>query len=194
METFITTPVFAWIILPLLIFLARICDVTLGTIRVIFISKGFRYIAPVIGFFEVIIWLLAIGQVMNNITNFASYIAYGAGFATGTFIGMYIEEKLSLGMVIVRVITNRESSDLISSFRMKNFGVTEIHAAGSSGPVEVLFMVIKRQDLGDVIGTVKEFQPGAFYTIEDVRSAAEGVFPGRKSRIPGFSLIFSKSK
>ena len=90
------TPFFAWVVLPLLIFFARICDVTLGTIRVIFISKGFKYIAPCIGFFEVIIWLLAIGQVMNNITNVASYIAYGAGFATGTFVGMAIEEKLSL--------------------------------------------------------------------------------------------------
>ena len=70
-----------YVILPVMIFCARICDVTMGTIRVIFISKGIRYLAPVIGFFEVIIWLLAIGQVMNNLTNAVSYIAYGAGFA-----------------------------------------------------------------------------------------------------------------
>jgi uncharacterized protein YebE (UPF0316 family) len=176
------TPFFAWVILPLLIFFARICDVTLGTIRVIFISKGFKYIAPVIGFFEVIIWLLAIGQVMNNVTNVASYIAYGAGFATGTFVGMAIEEKLSLGTVIVRVITNQEANDLVEYLRARHYGVTVIGATGSTGPVQVLFMVIKRQDLGMVTGIIRQFQPNAFYSIEDVKSAAEGVFPDKKSR------------
>jgi len=180
------SPLFAWVILPLLIFFARICDVTLGTIRVIFISKGFKYIAPCIGFFEVIIWLLAIGQVMNNITNVASYIAYGAGFATGTFVGMVIEEKLSLGMVIVRVITNKDTGDLVNALKAQNFGVTMIDAEGSTGPVNILFMVLKRQDLPQVIGVIKEFQPKAFYSIEDVKTAAEGVFPEKKSRfLPG---------
>ncbi|MCU0630391.1 MAG: DUF2179 domain-containing protein [Methanoregulaceae archaeon] len=176
------TPFFAWVVLPLLIFFARICDVTLGTIRVIFISKGFKYIAPVIGFFEVIIWLLAIGQVMNNVTNVASYIAYGAGFATGTFVGMAIEERLSLGTVIVRVITNQEANEMVGYLRSNDYGVTVIGAEGSSGPVHVLFMVIKRQDVGRVTGIIRQFQPNAFYSIEDVKSAAEGVFPDRKSR------------
>lgn len=176
------TPFFAWVILPLLIFFARICDVTLGTIRVIFISKGFKYIAPCIGFFEVIIWLLAIGQVMNNITNVASYIAYGAGFATGTFVGMAIEEKLSLGTVIVRLITNHEATDLVTYLRAHDYGVTAIDAKGSTGPVKVLFMVIKRQDIGRVTGIIRQFQPNAFYSIEDVKSAAEGVFPERRSK------------
>jgi uncharacterized protein YebE (UPF0316 family) len=176
------TPFFAWVILPLLIFFARICDVTLGTIRVIFISKGFKYIAPFIGFFEVIIWLLAIGQVMNNITNVASYIAYGGGFAAGTFIGMAIEEKLSLGTVIVRVITSHEANDLVDFLRADDYGVTVIDATGSTGPVKVLFMVLKRQDLGRVTGIIRQFQPNAFYSIEDVKSAAEGVFPDKKSK------------
>ena len=172
------TPFFAWVVLPLLIFLARICDVTLGTIRVIFISKGFKYIAPVIGFFEVIIWLLAIGQVMNNVTNVASYIAYGAGFATGTFVGMAIEEKLSLGTVIVRVITNQEANDLVECLRAHDYGVTVIGAMGSTGPVQVLFMVIKRQDLGRVTGIIRQFQPNAFYSIEDVKSDCRRCVPG----------------
>ena len=192
------SPLFAWVILPLLIFFARICDVTLGTIRVIFISKGFKYIAPCIGFFEVIIWLLAIGQVMNNITNVASYIAYGAGFATGTFVGMVIEEKLSLGMVIVRVITNKDTGELVNALKAQNFGVTMIDAEGSMGPVNILFMVLKRQDLPQVIGVIKEFQPKAFYSIEDVKTAAEGVFPEKKSRfLPGqreMTRFLSKGK
>ena len=104
--------IFSFVILPVMIFFARICDVTMGTIRVIFISKGIRYLAPVIGFFEVIIWLLAIGQVMNNLTNVVSYIAYGAGFASGTYIGMYIEEKISLGLTSVRIITKGDTMEL----------------------------------------------------------------------------------
>jgi uncharacterized protein YebE (UPF0316 family) len=177
LEYTVSNDFFAWVVLPLLIFFARICDVSLGTIRVIFISKGFKYIAPVIGFFEVIIWLLAIGQVMNNIDNVASYIAYGAGFAAGTFIGMKVEERLSLGMVILRVITPREAVDLVTALRDAGFGVTSMDAEGSSGKVKIIFMVLKRQDLTRAIGIVNEYQPKAFYSIEDVKTAAEGVFP-----------------
>jgi uncharacterized protein YebE (UPF0316 family) len=182
LEYTVSNDFFAWVVLPLLIFFARICDVSLGTIRVIFISKGFKYIAPVIGFFEVIIWLLAIGQVMNNIDNVASYIAYGAGFAAGTFIGMKVEERLSLGMVILRVITPREAVDLVTALRDAGFGVTSMDAEGSSGKVKIIFMVLKRQDLTRAIGIVNEYQPKAFYSIEDVKTAAEGVFPDQGAR------------
>ena len=181
-EPVISPEIVTYVVLPFMIFCARICDVSLGTIRVIFISKGIKYLAPIIGFFEVIIWLLAIGQVMNNVTNVASYIAYGAGFATGTFVGMAIEEKLSLGTVIVRVITNQEANDLVECLRVHDYGVTVIGAMGSTGPVQVLFMVIKRQDLGGVTGIIRQFQPNAFYSIEDVKSAAEGVFPDKRSK------------
>jgi uncharacterized protein YebE (UPF0316 family) len=182
-EAFVSsTPVFAYILLPLFIFCARVCDVSLGTIRVIFISKGFRNIAPFIGFFEVIIWLLAIGQVMSNITDVASYIAYGAGFATGTYVGMRIEERLSLGNVIVRVITNKEAKDLLDYLRSRNYGVTSMEATGSTGPVTILFMVIRREDLGEVIRIIRKFQPDAFYSIEEVKTVTEGVFPEKKSK------------
>jgi len=135
---------FAWVILPLLIFCARICDVTLGTIRVIFISKGIKYLAPLIGFFEVIIWLLAIGQIMNNLTNFVAYIAYGAGFASGTFIGMLIEEKISIGLVSVRIITKEDPAELLQYLRAQNYGVTSIDGEGGSGRVKMVFTIIKR--------------------------------------------------
>ena len=177
LEFMVTSDFFAWVILPALIFSARVADVSLGTIRVIFISKGLKYIAPVIGFFEVIIWLLAIGQVMQNLTNVALYIAYGAGFATGTLMGMLVEERLSLGTVIIRVITRRDSSELVSHLRNLNYGVTELNAEGSTGQVKVLLMVIKRQDSGDVVAKIKQFNPQAFYSIEEVKSVRDGVFP-----------------
>jgi uncharacterized protein YebE (UPF0316 family) len=176
-EISVTSDIFAWVVLPALIFSARVADVSLGTIRVIFISKGLKYIAPVIGFFEVIIWLLAIGQVMQNLTNVASYIAYGAGFATGTLMGMLVEERLSLGTVIIRVITRRDSADLVSHLRGLNYGVTELNAEGSTGQVKVLLMVIKRQDSKEVVAKIKQFNPQAFYSIEEVKSVRDGVFP-----------------
>jgi uncharacterized protein YebE (UPF0316 family) len=176
-EFLVTSDFFAWVVLPVLIFSARVCDVSLGTIRVIFISKGLKYIAPVIGFFEVIIWLLAIGQVMQNLTNVASYIAYGAGFATGTLMGMLVEERLSLGTVIIRVITRTDSTDLVAKLRSMNYGVTEMNAEGSTGQVKVLLMVIKRQDTEDVVSVIRQFNPHAFYSVEEVKSVRDGVFP-----------------
>jgi uncharacterized protein YebE (UPF0316 family) len=175
--TFISPEIFAYVILPFMIFCARICDVTMGTIRVIFISKGIRCLAPVIGFFEVIIWLLAIGQVMNNLTNVVSYVAYGAGFATGTYIGMYIEERISIGLASVRIITKEDPKELVQYLRSHKYGVTSIDGEGGTGKVKMVFTIIKRQDLGHVVGIIQQFHPNAFYSVEEVKSVAEGVFP-----------------
>jgi uncharacterized protein YebE (UPF0316 family) len=182
LDSITSTGLFEWVILPALIFCARICDVSLGTIRVIFITKGVRYLAPLIGFFEVIIWLLAIGQVMNNLTNVASYIAYGGGFAMGTFIGMRIEEKISLGLTSIRIITIEEPSQLVNYLRSQNYGVTTVDGEGSTGQVKMVFSIIRRQDLPDVVEVIKKLHPGAFYSIEDVKSVSEGVFPEERRR------------
>lgn len=177
---------FAWVVLPLLIFSFRICDVSLGTLRVIFIAKGLKYLAPVIGFFEVIIWLVAIGQVLNNVTNAACYIAYGGGFAAGTFIGMKVEERLSLGTVVVRVISPDDVMPLVAYLRQRSFGVTVTDGEGSKGKVKIILSVIKRQDLNEVISAVRNYLPKAFYSVEELKSVAEGVFPEKRS-----SLLFN---
>jgi uncharacterized protein YebE (UPF0316 family) len=182
-ESVVSPEILTYVILPILIFLARICDVSLGTIRVIFISKGIRYLAPIIGFFEVIIWLLAIGQIMNNLTNFVAYIAYGAGFAAGTYIGMVIEEKISLGLVSVRIITKKDPRELIQYLRLNNYGVTSLDGEGGTGKVKMVFTIIKRQDLPHVVEIIKKFHPNAFYSVDDVKSVGEGIFP--ENRLPG---------
>ena len=181
LDSVITPDVFAFVIVPVLIFLARVCDMSLDTIRVIFMSKGIQYLPAIIGFFEVIIWLVAIGQVMNNLTNVVCYIAYGAGFATGPIVGMAIEERLSLGLAIVRIITKEDPAGLLRILRSHEYGVTSIDAEGGKGRVKVIFTIIKRQDLPDVVHIIKAFNPGAFYSVEDVKSVAEGVFPVRNS-------------
>ena len=94
---------FSWIVLPVLIFMSRMCDVTLGTLRHIFMAKGFTKIVPILGFFEVLLWLIVIGQVMKNLNNVACYIGWAGGFATGTLVGMKIEEKLALGLQVIRI-------------------------------------------------------------------------------------------
>ena len=190
LESFGSSGLFEWVILPGLIFCARICDVSLGTIRVIFISKGIKYLAPLIGFFEVIIWLVAIGQVMNNLTNVASYIAYGGGFAMGTLIGMLIEEKISLGHTSVRIITNEDPSRLVDYLRSQNYGVTTVDGQGATGQVKMVFSIIRRQDLVTVVEVIRKFNPAAFYSIEDVKSVSEGVFPEEHSR---FSIPYSEA-
>ncbi|MDH7509559.1 MAG: DUF2179 domain-containing protein [Methanolinea sp.] len=176
-EFAVSGDLFAWVVLPSLIFLARICDVSLGTLRVIFISRGFKRVAPFVGFFEVIIWLLAIGQVMQNVGNVASYIAYGGGFAAGTYVGMAVEERLSLGNVVIRVITQKDAGQLAEALRKMDVGVTTLDAAGATGPVTILLSVCRRQDLPRVLSCINRYHPSSFYTVEEVRTVKEGIFP-----------------
>ncbi|RMG62132.1 MAG: hypothetical protein D6715_12535, partial [Calditrichaeota bacterium] len=100
---------FAWVILPIVIFFARIVDVSLRTIRVILITRGQRRVAPVIGFFEILIWLLTIQQIFKHLDNWIAYLGYASGFAAGNYLGMVLEDRLALGMQVVRIIT-RESA------------------------------------------------------------------------------------
>ncbi len=167
---------FTWVGLPFLIFLARISDQSIGTLRLIFISKGFRRIAPLIGFFESLIWLLAIREILNHLDNYMCFFAYASGFATGNYIGMLLEEKISIGTVIVRIIPRHETIELLNYLRENNYGFTMVDAEGSKGKVKIIFCVIKRKDLEHFITLVKSFNPNAFYSIEDVRTVNEGIF------------------
>ncbi len=190
------SPLFTWLILPLLIFLARIMDQSIGTMRLIFVSKGLKYLAPFLGFFEVIIWLLAVGQIMQHLDNWLCYIAYGAGFAMGNFIGISIEERLSLGTSIIRLILPNDAPELINMLKEQNFGLTIVDAEGSKGSVKVIFSIVRRKELRNFIDTINTFTPGAFYTIEDVRAVNEGIFRAisSKSAFSGFQSKLMKAK
>jgi len=172
---------FKWFILPLLIFLARICDVSLQTMRIVFISRRMKFIAPLVGFFEVLIWLAAIQQIMQNLNNVVCYIAYAGGFAMGSFIGIHIEKRLALGISLVRVITKKESNALVEHLRSKNYGVTSIDAEGGKGKVNIIYMIVRRREVERVIEIIRTFNPKAFFTIEDISQVSEGIFPKRIS-------------
>ena len=182
MSFFIISPEFySWVILPLLIFFARICDVSMETIRVIYIAKGIKYLAPLIAFFEIVIWLLALEVVMDDLSNIANFLAFAFGFAMGTYIGLVIEEKLSIGMVILRIVTTEDSTDEIISFmKSENYGVTTVDATGSRGNVKIILSLVNRADVPRITAHLKSSNPHAFYSIEDVRYVNEGVFRPKK--------------
>lgn len=166
--------------LPLLIFLAEMGVVTLGTIRTIFVARGLRFLAPLLGFFEISIWLFAIGQIMQNLTSVPCYIAFAGGFTTGNFLGIYIEQKLALGTLVIRIITHKDGRELIDRLRLAGYGVTSVDARGATGRVQIIFTIIRRKDLDNVFAIIKQFDPKAFYAVEDLRSAREGVFPATR--------------
>lgn len=194
MGQWVDPDLFTWVVLPGLIFLARICDVTIGTLRIIFVSKGQKLWASFFGFFEVLIWLVAIGQIMQNLDNIFCYIAYAAGFASGNFIGITIEEKLAMGVLIVRIFTTNEGTKLIDSLRASGYGVTSVDAQGGSGKVKIVYTVIKRKCLTEVIEIIKAFNPKAFYSVEELRSVNAGVFPVKNGvhRLKLFDILLSR--
>ena len=117
---------YAWVVLPLIIFIARIFDVTLGTIRIIFVARGKRNLAPVLGFFEVLIWIVVISQLVQNLESFTAYIGYAAGFAAGNYVGMWLEDKLALGTYILSLITAEDTAEMIARLSDAGFGVTRV--------------------------------------------------------------------
>ena len=181
---------FSYVVMPLLIFLARICDQSLGTMRIIFVSKGKKNIAPILGFFEVLIWIVAISKIMQNLDNYINYIAYAAGFATGNLVGMIIEEKMAMGIQMIRVFASERGQDLVQSLNDNGYGATFVEAHGARDKVHLIYTIVHRNELGNVIGLINAFHPKAFYTIEDVKTANEGIFtPQKQNALSNFSNI-----
>jgi len=189
---FYESDLFNYLVLPLLIFLSRIVDVSIGTLRIVFISRGKKILAPILGFFEVLVWIIVVSKVMQDAVGIPSYIGYAAGFAMGNYIGMLIEEKLAMGVVVVRIITAHDALDLRKSLADGGFGITAIDAEGAKGKVDVIFTTVKRQDLSQVVDIIRNVQPKAFYSVEDVKFVNEGIFPSHKAyRKRGIGAVFN---
>jgi len=160
---------FDYVLVPCLILLARVIDVSLDTIRVIMVAKGYRKIAPFIGFFQVLIWIITITRIMANLGIWTTYVGYAAGFAIGTYVGMKIECKLALGYELIRVITRADASALISELTDRGYHITFVEGMGKDGKVGIFFIVNKRKVIREIIKVIKQLNPNAFYSIEDVR-------------------------
>jgi uncharacterized protein YebE (UPF0316 family) len=166
-------------ILPVFIFFAELCVVTMSTLRTIFVARGMKFLAPLLGFFEVSIWLFAIGQVMKNLSDVTCSAAFAGGFTLGNFLGVLIEGKLAMGNAVVRIITPKDAGDLIDALRSAGYGVTAVDARGATGPVQIVLTVVPRRDLGRVVALAKEFDPKVFYSVDELKEAVEGVAPRR---------------
>jgi uncharacterized protein YebE (UPF0316 family) len=184
---FFDNDTFMYIILPLLIFLFRIVDQSIGTLRLIFAAKGLRRLAPVFAFFESFIWLVAIGQIMKQLDNVSCYLAFAAGYAAGNYFGILLEEKLSIGTVVIRVIPKKDTTELIKHLRSENYGVTVVPVDGMMGPTKMLFTTIRRKEARTVIEIIKQHNPTAFYTIDEVKVVSGGYFDRQSKSI--FSIL-----
>lgn len=179
METFfvdtlgIPDAVFSFVLLPLLIFVARILDVSINTVRIIYVLGGRKGTSTLLGFFEAFIWLMAIRQIFEHLDNWMCYVAYPAGFAAGIFVGMIIEEKIAYGKVIVRIITRKDIDPLRHHLHEEHLRYTYVKAEGPDGQENLIFTVLQREKLEGLLLTLKEILPTAFYTVEKVNRAAE---------------------
>jgi len=171
--------------LPVLVFAAELVVVTLSTVRIICLGRGQKVLASIIGFFEVSIWLFAIGQIMQNLSDLGCYLGFAGGFTVGNFLGVLVEKRLGLGTLVVRVITSREPDGLVDRLRAAHYGVTCLDGHGATGPVTVVLTVIPRKELAGVTAIIKGFDPRCFYAVDDVQSAEAGVFPQGRGSLRG---------
>lgn len=169
----ISHDVFSFVLLPLLIFVARILDVSINTVRIIYVLGGRKFTSTMLGFFESFIWLMAIRQIFEHLDNWMCYVAYPAGFAAGIFVGMMIEEKIAYGKVIVRIITRKEIHHLLQYLQKEYHRYTYVKAEGPDGHENLVFTVLPREKLDQLLDTLKDILPTAFYTVEKVNRAAE---------------------
>jgi uncharacterized protein YebE (UPF0316 family) len=160
-------------LLPAFIFIAEMCVVTISTMRTIFVARGMKVLAPLLGFFEVSIWLFAIGQVMKNLSDLSCSAAFAGGFTLGNYLGILLEEKLAMGSVVVRVITHKDAAALVDNLKFSGFGVTLVDGRGSCGPVRIVLCILRRKDLERVLGLARAFDPQVFYSVDDLQSAAQ---------------------
>jgi uncharacterized protein YebE (UPF0316 family) len=163
----------------------------LGTLRIIFISKGYKNQAALISFFEILIWIIVITRVIQHIDNWINYLAYAGGFATGSYVGMLIEERMTLGYDMIRIITRMNPNNLIHALRDEGFGITALKGNGMEGEVGVIYVIIQRSHLKRVSELIRQYNPQALYTIEDIRYVSKPIYyklkPSRK-----IHRVFSK--
>ncbi len=166
---------YPWL-LPVMIFFGRICDVTLGTLRIIFVSKGEKYKAPIVGFFEVFIWVVIISQIFSQANSLVAYISYAAGYAAGNYVGILVENRIAFGYQLLRVYTKKEALELIKVLNSKDIGATFVKGEGAVSQVHIVEIVIGRKSLNEVIGIISDFDSKVFYLVEDIRYKKEGIF------------------
>lgn len=186
-----SSDMYQWVLFPLFIFVCRVCDVSLSTLRSVLAAKGKRKIVPYIGFFEVLLWIIAVSSILKNLNNVMCYIAFASGYSVGIFVGLAIEEKLAIGTQVIRIITKHQSIEIVDALNSENYGVTSVDAMGARGPVKMIFTIVKRKEVPHVIEIIHAKQPDAFYSVEDCKDATQ-VRYGSKSKFKSNILSLLK--
>lgn len=152
------------------IFVARILDVSLGTVRTIIVFRGHRFWAAALGFVEVLLWLTAAGQVFQNLDAWYLAVAYAGGFAAGNIVGISLEARMAMGSELVRVVSEDRNVELARTLRRLGHSVTELEGRGDGGkPVEVLLVVEKRRRVPKLLDAIRTADPKAVWTVSDVK-------------------------
>jgi uncharacterized protein YebE (UPF0316 family) len=159
---------------PLIIFGLRIVDVSLATLRMLLSVRGQRVLVPIIGFFEVLIWLFAAGNAIRFLDSPLHVLGYAGGFAAGTMVGLWVEEKLAFGLATIRIISSHGGVELADALRDDGFGVTEFAGEGREGRVEVVYTVARRNQIKAMMKLIDLWDPGAFVTVEEPRAIRRG--------------------
>jgi len=159
---------------PVIIFFLRIVDVSMATTRILLAMRNARVAVPVIGFFEVLIWIFAVGNAIRHLESPLHVLGYAGGFAVGNVVGMWLEEKLAMGLATIQVMSRFGGVELAEALRDKGFGVTEFLGQGREGKVEVVHTVVRRRQIDDVLREVDRWDPDAFVSVEEPRTIRRG--------------------
>ncbi|MCB0748006.1 MAG: DUF2179 domain-containing protein [Ignavibacteriae bacterium] len=163
-----------------LIALLRICDVSLGTIRTIFVVQSKKYHAALAGFFEVLIWIYAMSYIVDRMDNTLNLLGYATGFSLGTILGVTIEQKLGLGHLQVNLISREKSLNIAEALRASNHGVTLLPGSGANGEVSILFTIINKKNLNKIKNLVHKIDPEVFINIQPASPTRGYMHAGRK--------------
>ncbi|MBU1017936.1 DUF2179 domain-containing protein [Patescibacteria group bacterium] len=186
-----------YMILPLFIFVAKVFEVSIGTIRLILLARREKQLVPYVAFVEVLIWIITIGIIFSNLTNMMAYVAYALGFAVGNRLGMSIEERMAIGNSMIRVITRRRAQKLIKYLKKEKYPITTIAAKSNNHDVNLVYILTRRKNLKPLIRQIKKYNPRAFFSVEDVSVVNEGIMPLRSAVIPKTPIskrLWGKSK
>jgi uncharacterized protein YebE (UPF0316 family) len=178
----------------LVIFCLRIVDVSCDTMRVIFAIRGKRAIAATLGFIQALVWIVAVGAAVKHLDSLLHIIGYAGGYATGTFVGITLEQKIAYGVATVRVVSKRAGVEIAEALRAAGYGVTVFPGFGRDGAVEILNSVVQRRHIADVLDVVTSHDAGAFVTVEEPKVLRGGLIAATDWRLGGPFVKWMKER
>jgi len=178
----------------LVIFCLRIVDVSCDTMRVIFAIRGKRGVAAMLGFVQALVWIFAVASAVKHLDSILHVLGYAGGYATGTFVGVSLENAIAYGIATVRIVTKGMGSEIAKALRDQGFGVTEYPGLGRDGSVEIIHSAVQRSQLQEVLGIVSARDEDAFVTVEEPKVLSGGIIANREWSIGGQLFRWMKGR